>query len=281
MSYKTILVHVDGSRHLYRRVEIAARLAKLHKAHVVGLALTELPTVFYDTPVINPLDPTLAPLLQVPRQRSDDALAEFERTARKFNIASLEMRHEENETVRGIILQARYCDLVLLGQHDPADVQASTRTAFAESVILESGVPVLVVPFASPATDTGHRVLVAWNASREAVRAVHYALPILQLAEQVEVVVFDPDILPATYRAVPDKDILEWLGRHGICATVTRRASPSDRDIASRLLSLATDRLADLLVMGCYGHSRFREVLLGGVSREILRTMTLPVLMAH
>jgi nucleotide-binding universal stress UspA family protein len=93
--------------------------------------------------------------------------------------------------------------------------------------------------------------------------------------------VFDPDVLPATHRAVPDKAIVEWLGRHGITATVTRQATSGDVDIANALLSLANDRLADLLVMGCYGHSRFRELVMGGVSREILSSMTLPVLMAH
>jgi nucleotide-binding universal stress UspA family protein len=181
----------------------------------------------------------------------------------------------------GVSLQARYSDLVVLGQYDPDDTESSTKPDFAETVILECGVPVLMVPYASAVTNIGQRAMVAWNASKQAVRAAHYALPMLQRAGQVDVAVFDPDVLPATYRAVPDKEILAWLGRHGIKAKVTRSVTAGEIDIGNGLLSLATDLASDLLVMGCYGHTRFREVLLGGATRHILKSMTLPVLMAH
>jgi nucleotide-binding universal stress UspA family protein len=281
MSYKTILVHVDGSKHLYRRVETAARLAETCDAHLIGVALVELPAIFFDPPVVNPVDPAIEPALQVPRKRAVEALANFEQFARKFKVPSIETRLEENETARGVSLQARCCDLVVVGQYDPYDSGSSTKANFAETVILESGVPVLVVPFAHIPDGVAKRIVVSWNGSREAARAAHYALPLLRRAEHVEVAVFDPDVLPTTYRAVPGKDILEWLGRHGITASVTRQATSADVDIANALLALANDRLADLLVMGCYGHSRFRELVMGGVSREILGSMTLPVLMAH
>jgi nucleotide-binding universal stress UspA family protein len=281
MSYKTILVHVDGSRHVNRRVEIAASLAALYDAHLVGVALTGLPELFYNPMLLDPVDPALEPLLKVPRQGAADALANFEGIARQFHVGSIESRLEENESARGISLQARYCDLVVLGQFDPDDTESSTRDDFAETVILECGVPVLMIPFASAVAGTGRRVLVSWNAGKEAVRAVHYALPMLQRAAQVDVAVFDPETLPTSYRAVPDKNILEWLARHGIAAKMTRQFTTADVDIGKSLLSLAADLGSDLLVMGCYGHTRFREVLLGGVTREILRSMTLPVLMAH
>lgn len=281
MSYKTILVHVDGSKHLDRRVAAAARLAETYDAHLVGVAVVELPAILFDPPVANPADPGIEAALQVPRERAAEALANFERFARKFNVPSIETRLEENETAREVSLQARYSDLVVLGQYDPHDSGSGTRASFADTVIVECAVPVLVLPSVHIPDGIGKRILVSWNASREAVRAVHYALPLLRRAEHVEVAVFDPDILPATYRAVPDKDIVAWLGRHGIAASVTRRATSGDVNIGNALLSLANDRLADLLVMGCYGHSRFREIVLGGVSREILSSMTQPVLMAH
>jgi nucleotide-binding universal stress UspA family protein len=281
MSYKTILVHVDGSKHLFQRVEVAAKIAEQNDAHLVGVALVEFPAIFYDPPFVNPVDPSIEPLLQVPRQRATEALANFEHFARKFNVASVETRLEENAGAREVSLQARYCDLVVLGQYDPFDTQSSTRADFAQTVILECGVPVLMVPFTRLVDGIARRALVSWNASKEAVHAVHYALPILHRAEHVEVAVFDPDVLPSTYRAVPDRDIVEWLARHGITATVTRQATSGDTDIGNALLSLANDSLSDLLVMGCYGHSRFREIVLGGVTREILRSMTLPVMMAH
>lgn len=281
MTYKTILVHVDGSRHANRRIAIAAKLAALYDAHLVGVALTGLPEFFYNPMMLDPVDPALEPLLKVPRERAAAALANFEGIARQFHAGSLETRLEENESARGISLQARYCDLVVLGQFDPDDPESSTRDDFAETVMLESAVPVLMIPFASAVAGTGQRALVSWDAGKEAVRAVHYALPMLQRAAQVDVAVFDPETLPASSRAVPDKDILEWLGRHGVAAKVRRQQTAGDIDIGKALLSLAADLGSDLLVMGCYGHTRFREVLLGGVTREILRSMTLPVLMAH
>lgn len=281
MFFKTILVHVDGSHHVNRRIEIAARLAALHDAHLVGLALTDLPQLFYDPVMFNPVEVTLDPLLEAPRQRAGDALANFIDIARQFHAGSIETRLEENETALGVSLQARYADLVVLGQFDAEDTDASANADFAKIVIMESGVPVLMVPFATPFTDTGRRALLSWNASRQAVRAVHYALPLLQRASQVDVAVFDPQTLPAGRRAVPDKDIVQFLARHGIKAKVTRQVTAGDIDIGNALLSLATDLGSDLLVMGCYGHTRFREVLLGGVSRAIFRSMTLPVLMAH
>jgi nucleotide-binding universal stress UspA family protein len=280
MFYKTILVHVDESRHTRARVELAAKIAATYDAHLVGVALTGLPEIFYD-PIVNPLDPAIEPLLQVPRQRAAAALAQFEEIARRYHTGSLETRLEENESVVGIIVQARYCDLVVLGQYDPDDTESSTKADFAQTVILECAVPVLVVPYASAVSTFGERVLLSWNASKQAVRAVHYALPMLQRAAQVDVAVFDPNTLPASYRAVPDKDILTWLGRHGISAKVTRSVTAGDIDIGNALLSLAADRSSDLLVMGCYGHTRFREALLGGVSRQILKSMTLPILTAH
>jgi nucleotide-binding universal stress UspA family protein len=281
MSYKTILVHVDDSRHVYRRVEMAATLAAQFDAHLVGLALTGIPETFYDPLMLNPADPALEPLLKVPRERAADELAQFDDIARQLKVASIETRLEENEDARGVSLQARYCDLVVLGQYDPDDTDSSTPSDFAETVILECGILVLMVPYATSVTSIGKRVLVSWNGSKEAARAIHYALPMLQRAAQVDVAVFDPETLPATYRAVPDKDILDWLRRHGITGKVTRQVTAGDIDIGNALLSLTTDLGSDLLVMGCYGHTRFREVLLGGVTRQILKSMTVPVMMAH
>lgn len=281
MSYKTILVHVDESRHLARRVEIAAGIAALHGAHLVGVAVTGVPDIFYDPMMFNLADPAIEPLLQERRKRAADALARFEAIARKFPAITVEARLQENETAYGVSLQARYCDLAVLGQYDAGDLDSSTRSDFAETVILHAGVPALMIPYTNAVAAPGQRALVAWNASKEAVRALHYALPILERAGQVDVAVFDPATLPTGYHTVPDKDILEALQRHGINAKVTRQATGGDIDIGNALLSLATDLGSDLLVMGCYGHARFREILLGGATRQVLKSMTIPVLMAH
>jgi nucleotide-binding universal stress UspA family protein len=100
-------------------------------------------------------------------------------------------------------------------------------------------------------------------------------------ARQVDVAVFDPESQPVAYRAVPDKDIVDYLARHNIDAKVAKQRTDGDIDIGNALLSLAADLTSDLHVMGCYSHSQFREIVLGGVTRAILKSMTIPVLMSH
>jgi nucleotide-binding universal stress UspA family protein len=137
---------------------------------------------------------------------------------------------------------------------------------------------VLFVPYTGRFRDIGKRVLVAWNASREAARAVSDALPILAQAQSVEVVAFDPD--GADHGEVAGADIALFLARHGVKASAARQSAP-DIDVGSQILSRVADSNADLLVMGGYGHSRLRELALGGATRTVLDSMTLPVLMAH
>jgi nucleotide-binding universal stress UspA family protein len=279
MAYKIILVHVDESRHVGKRIAMAANIAAHDNARLIGVAIAEIPDVPFDPITFDPADPYIDPLVEVPRQRAAATLSDFEDLARQFGAASIETRLEENKTADGIGLQARYTDLVVLGQYDPDDPGISTSPSFAETVILKCGVPVLMVPYAGAVAGAVHTALVSWNASLQAVRAVRYALPLLQRASKVDVAVFDPQSQPRDYRAVPDKDILAYLAAHGIAATVTRQVT--NGEVGKALLSLAGDLASDLLVMGAFGHTRLREILMGGVTREILRSMTLPVLMAH
>jgi nucleotide-binding universal stress UspA family protein len=164
---------------------------------------------------------------------------------------------------------------VLAAQPEPGDLLA---TALAGDLVLSVGRPVLFVPYAGRFPATGKRVLVAWNASREAARAVSDALPLLARAESFEVVAFEPR--PGDHGEVPGADIALYLARHGVKATAARQSAP-EIDIGAQILSRAADTGADLIVMGGYGHSRLRELVLGGVTRSMLEAMTVPVLMSH
>jgi nucleotide-binding universal stress UspA family protein len=136
---------------------------------------------------------------------------------------------------------------------------------------------VLAVPYAYERKPVGRRILVAWNGSREAARAVGDAMPLLERAEHVQVAVFRPDAGPGE---LPGADLAAHLARHGARANVTRHEA-SDIDVGNLLLSTAFDAQADLIVMGAWGHSRLAELVLGGVTRTILESMTVPVLMSH
>jgi nucleotide-binding universal stress UspA family protein len=280
MSYKTILVHVDESENLDARTQAAAQIAAAENAHLIGLATTGISKFLFQTVTINPADPNMAPYLDMLRQRAENAQTKFEQTASRVGATSIEKRLTDDEPAIGIGLLARYCDLIVLGQRDPAATGTGLMPGFPESAIMSSGTPALVVPYAWRAGSLGNRVLIAWNASVEAARAVHGAIPLLQRAKTVEVAIFNPLKEPDVVSGeLPGAGIKQYLARHNIKADVQEEAS--EGDVGEALLSLAANLGSDLLVMGCYGHSRFREILLGGATRKVLSSMPLPVLMTH
>jgi len=177
-------------------------------------------------------------------------------------------------------VHARYADLAILGQLDPDSDEPDTIRPRPEHVALASGRPILVVPYAGNFPNLGRRIVIGWNASREAARAVNDAMPLLAAAEIVTVLIIDPRDGPRAHGELPGVDISLHLARHGVKAEIERTVS-ADLPIGEALLSRAADLGADLLVMGAYGHSRARELLLGGATRSLLRSMTLPVLMSH
>ncbi|MBC7415551.1 MAG: universal stress protein [Herminiimonas sp.] len=280
MTYKTILVHVDDTRHVAARVEIAANLAIAQDAHLIGAALSGVSRFIEQAVAVNPDDPAIRPYLDTLRRRANAALDRFHEQAGRLGLLSVERRLVDDETTDGIALQARYCDLVVVGQTDPDEPVLTVRPDFPEYIATSSGAPVLIVPYARSFPRVGSRILVAWNASHEAKRAVQDALPLMKGAEQVDVAVFNPAEHPERYGAYPGADIKQYLARHGIPAALRMEHGPHG-EIGDALLAIAAEATSNLLVMGCYGHSRFREMLLGGVTRSILTAMTLPVLMSH
>jgi nucleotide-binding universal stress UspA family protein len=207
------------------------------------------------------------------------ARSQFEDMAGKRQLTA-EWRVAAGYATDGAVLHGRYVDLVVLGQTDPDNGEAALFQPSAEDVALAVGRPVLVVPYAGRFEECGRRVLVAWNASRAATRAVNDAMPLLAGAETVTVLSVDPNEDSRAHGDVPGMDIASHLARHGVKANVETTVS-GGIGVGNVLLSRASDVGADLLVMGAYGHARVRELLLGGATRTILQSMTLPVLMAH
>lgn len=283
MSYKTILVHVDQSRHVGQLVRAAASLAIAEGAHLIGVAMTGISRFAYKSGAAGMQDPSLASHLQLLHGRANAALAQFESIARQMGVASLEKRLVEDDASGAISVQARYCDLVVLGQTDPQDPSPSVMPDFPEFVLMNCGRPVLVVPHSGSATADAPlaltTILVAWDASMEAAHAVTSAIALLKRAGHVDLVVFNPDPHSEAHGAQPGADIALYLARHGIQVEV--RQQTTDADIGTALLALASDLSSDLIVMGGYGHSRLREIVLGGTTRTVLEAMQVPVLMSH
>lgn len=282
MSYRTVLVHVDASRHAHTRVGIAAAIAAQQEAHLVGAATSGVSRTIYQTSLIDEAAPNaaqhLALHLDALRARAGKALLEFESQARGMEVRSFESMLIDDEAGAGICLRARYSDLVVIGQFDPDEPSPVVMPDFPEFVVLNSGRPVLIVPHAGRLDVPGRRIVVAWDAGVSATRALVNALPMLKHAQAVDVVVFNPGADGKAHGEQPGADIALYLARHGVRVNVVPQRT--EADIGEALLSLAADLGADLLVMGGYGHSRFRELLLGGVTRTVLQSMTIPVLMS-
>ena len=279
MAYKDLLVHVDDSKGCAARVEAAVELAIAHDAHLTGVSLLTDPAPSSFVQGYLPQD-VVDMLQRQARERADAALGRFAEVAKRNQI-SFETRIDRvlyTAMAEALATNARYADLVILGQAGPDD--ADVPRYLPEEVTLASGRPSLVIPYIGPGATLGQRVSVAWDASREAARAVNDALPILQRAQAVGVVTVNPREGPSGHGEQPGADIALHLARHGIKVEV-QRVESRDVDVANTILSHIADRSSDLLVMGAYGHSRLRELVLGGVTRTILHDMTVPVFMAH
>jgi nucleotide-binding universal stress UspA family protein len=203
----------------------------------------------------------------------------FRQRLRTEGIAG-EWRLAEGRSADAVLLHARYADLVVLGQQDPDNPRLSGWGAVIEQTLFASGRPLLIVPYAGRFEAIGRNVLIGWSATRESARAVADALPLIAAADNATVLAIDPRGGLAGHGEVPAADIALHLARHGIKVTAAHTASGgvSPGDV---LLNYATDNGTDLLVIGGYGHSRVRELVMGGVTRTILQRMTIPVLMSH
>ena len=174
---------------------------------------------------------------------------------------------------------ARAADLVVASQTD-LDWAGTEDLDVADRLVIESGRPVLIVPNAGMHNRIGDKVLVAWNARREAARAVFDALPLLQGAKDVKVVWVNPQSERELAQDIPAADICAALARHGVKCQATEQVAPR-AGVGETLLACAKDFKADLIVMGCYGHTRLREFVFGGASRHVLAHMSVPVMMSH
>jgi nucleotide-binding universal stress UspA family protein len=277
-AFKDLLVVLDTSRSCAGRLEMATTLASRFGAHLTGLYTSPPPQV--PAMIESQLTPELVELqmrtLSEATARVNDL---FKRRGEGPGFTS-EWRAREGEAGEVATLHARYSDVAIVGQADPESDDLGSTGDLPERVVLGSGRPVLVVPYAGTFTTIGQRVLVAWNASREATRAVNDAMPLLGGASKVTVLAINPRGGLHGHGEVPGADLALHLARHGVRAEASALKS-NDVDVGALLLSQAADLGADLIVMGAYGHSRLREVVLGGATREILRSMTVPVFLSH
>jgi nucleotide-binding universal stress UspA family protein len=280
MTYKTVLVHCNDKRRAARVAGAAAGLAQRFQAHLIGLSIAP-------------------PVRVVPAGMpgSPDALVIDER-AKAFRTGNPDMRAALEAAVKGRSITSEWCeeeagpgtvadvalryasgaDLIVVAQRDPRWPDSSLLD-IADRLPVEAARPVLIVPNQGLHSQIGATVLLAWNGRREATRAAYDALPLIERAAAVKVLSVDAQAEGETPGDLPSSHLCAALARHGVTCEVIER--PSDGNVGRTLINTAIEHRADLLVMGCYGHSRLREFVLGGATRHVLGHMTVPVLMSH
>lgn len=288
MVYRDILVHLDAQPSSARRLRLARSMARPGKSHLVAIYGFELPRTPFPGLAAPPYVISAASRDSYERERdcafADAAQAEADfRAETKRGEITGDWRigpDKPADLLAMITARARYADLSVVGQADPNHPLFDTLARLPETVMLESGRPVLIVPYAGNFEAVGKNVLVAWSGTREGARAVSDALPLLQSAQAVTVISIGSSHISEGEADDPATSLARHLTRHDIHAQASHLIA-DDIAAGEMILSRASDLGSDLIVMGGYGHSRTRELILGGVTRAILQHMTVPVLMSH
>ena len=278
MAIKEIICLLDIETDLTTApVQIATELATKLDAHVTGVS-----------PLIEPVVPALM-VQPVPDQFISDARNRAQDKARssldRFGeyVDRAGSRYETRMmdlTPGGLdtfVNHTRMCDLVVVGQDNP-DRPEPLRAELIEAALFDSGRPILVVPYVGCEHFAAKKIMVAWDGSKTAARAIHAAMPVLELAEEVQVVMVEAKKLHLP--GDPGADLAVYLSRHGVKVSVEKVPAPAS-GVSDALLNHISDNQIDLVIMGGYGHSRVREFILGGATRGMLQAMTVPCIMAH
>lgn len=277
MPIKDILTILDLSGD-QPAAKYALEFGRNYDAHVTGLAVSFEPVVPAFAAAPMPVD-----YLQAAHEQAiaaaKEAKKDFDELAR---IAGVKCESRMAEILTGgplenVLVNCRPTDLVVIGQANP-DKPEPMRELLIETVLFESGVPVLLVPYIGSTTFQPENVLVCWDGSSTATRAIHAALPVLEKADKITVLVIEKAKQAAAGQ--PGAEVANYLARHNMDVTVEVVTNPQT-GVADTVLNHVSDNSNDLVVMGGYGHSRMREFLFGGATREVLEAMTVPVLMAH
>lgn len=287
MALKDLLVYVDQSERAAERLRLAADLARRHESRLTAIFVRELnPAQLHDQSAAE-LGLGSAQAIGRTNRR---ILKFIDETAVRLQSVLDELGREHDLEVEwrcvdgiGSILvpqHARFADLCILGQ-DVSVAATATGYTFSEQLLFVSGRPVVFVPAQGSFDTLGRRILVAWNSSRASTRAINDALPLIERAELVTVLAVNPEEFAERYGALPPEQIVQHLRRHGASVQGIWLNNIPPGSIADAVQAEARKAGADLIVAGAFGHPRLWEKLMGGVTRDLLARMKLPVLMSY
>jgi len=277
--YQDIAVVMTGSDGDERALDHGILLASHFSTRLAPLQIVELPQPAYNAWSVM-ADPRTEKLYEAQRQDATRQAGIARAKLREVAVDTTDVRVVEALYLSAWEAAARECystDLIVVGKSDQPEVSRRQAQGIA-TLLMQSGLPTLVTPAHGPALGLPRKIVIGWRSSPEACRALHDALPLLREAESVDVLAYDDDADPQ--ESARRQALIEHLTRHGVTARSIAQKSRG-MDIASLLFAHAEKEEADLLVVGAYGHSRFREWAFGGVTREVLQNARMPVLLSH
>lgn len=274
MTYKTILTYYDGYTDSPRRFSKAVEVAKYFDAHLQVLALgyeVNIPPYAFGAPGV-----AVAEIADRSRAESENLAAVVDEAIARAGVLgeAIAKTCTYGELDKAIGNHARYSDLVVIGE-PYAETEYTMQEDALEGALFDGDAAVLVCPL-DVAFSAFETVLVAWDGSREALRAIRRAMPILKQASAVEVTMLDPPSIDSA----PGSEMATLLSRHEVDVEIYTQ-STLNLGTAEALKRRVAENGANLVVMGAYGHSPFREYVLGGVTREVLHDVPVPIFMTH
>lgn len=280
MQFRNIMVYLDQGKSNQARVDSALAIASTHGAALTGVALIAQPSLA----ILQRLGVTNAPDLHE-KLRADvqESVDQFHERAAAAGVEAdvLKLECPEGDAPAKLSRVARVYDLSILRQANPDNDDTAFIAGLSEEVMFASGRPVLYMPYIGAHQIPFKRGLIAWDGSRSSARAVHDALPLLENMDQVTILVINSNKMePSSDGVMPGEGLSRHLHRHGISSEI-QRMERGDSSTSTLILNELANTGADLLVMGGYGTPKLREIILGGVTRTVLETMTVPVFMSH
>jgi nucleotide-binding universal stress UspA family protein len=282
VTLSTISVHLDHTERCEVRTRLAARIARLHRSHLMGIVPTGLPAACDPVPPPACAEEAANVLVEASlylRRRAETVAHVFHSRLAGPTPLSCDARLVNGEPAQAVVHLGRASDLVVVGQADEVAAVGDAVRRLPEEVMLNAGRPVLIVPRTGCIAGVPGRILVAWDGSREASISLRGAMPLLRKAAHVTLLSLLRDGDADSAHAPDPSEMSGWLLRHGVQANAERLVT--SLRLADALLDRAEALGSELLVMGGYGHARVHERMLGGVTRSVLMQANLPVLMAH
>jgi len=279
MTLSTIVVHLDHTERCENRTLLAARLARVHGSHLRGIAPTHV-REYMDKPPAHAAEYAAEAIVSTSlllRRRAETVAHIVHSRVSGVGPRSFDVQLSDGDPVDAVIARGHASDLLVVGQYDRSAAVEDSARRLPEEVLLRAGRSVLILPQAGHYDSVGDKVVVAWHGSREAVLSARGALPLLRRASQVTIV--SVCVAGHSQPSCCGPVARNWFGRHGVDATFEQHETSAA--FADTLLKCTEARGADLIVMGGYGHSRTREQILGGATRDVLACACVPVLMAH